>query len=171
MDRLRLPLTIDFERLLSAVFTVCKSVKGREGSFVLLIEASIRVRRCAPLIGGLGEVSISWIVIRARARGEPVALGWVDASVLGEGGKGRFVLGFGGLDSESDDSVFGVVELQSVRGVGELSSIRVRRCASRVGVFGQVGIRQGPVRAPLRGEPGALGRVGASTGSRPSGPQ
>ena len=29
----------------------------------------------------------------------------------------------------TDDSVFGVVELQSVRGVGELDSMRVWRCA------------------------------------------
>jgi hypothetical protein len=34
-----------------------------------------------------------------------------------------------GLRSESDDSIFGVVELQSVPGVGEFPSIRVRYCA------------------------------------------
>jgi hypothetical protein len=36
---------------------------------------SIRVRRCAPGFGGYGEVGIGRIVVRAPARGEPVALG------------------------------------------------------------------------------------------------
>jgi hypothetical protein len=44
----------------------------------------------------------------------------VDASVLGEGLRGRIIPRHEGFGSESDDSVFGVVELQSVPGVGEL---------------------------------------------------
>jgi hypothetical protein len=38
---------------------------------------------------------------------------------------------------ETDDSVFGVGELQSVPGVCELHSIRVRRCAPRIGRWGE----------------------------------
>jgi hypothetical protein len=50
----------------------------------------------------------------------------------------------------------------SVPGVGELPSIRVRRCAPGVGVFGEGAIRRNVIRAVIRGEPVALGRVDAS---------
>jgi hypothetical protein len=67
-----------------------------------------------------------------------------------------------GLGSESDDSVFGVVELQSVPGVGELHSIRVRRCAPRIGQLTEGMIARTVPRFLTRGEPVALGRVDAS---------
>ena len=81
-----------------------------------------------------------------------------------------------GLCSESDDSVFGVVELQSVRAVGELrcaggragstraGSIRVRRCAPGVGRFGEVGIGRIVIRScPQCGDRSAGSRHNRAT--------
>jgi hypothetical protein len=49
-------------------------------------------------------------------RGEPVALGRVVASVLGEGVSGRIIPRAGGLGSEPDDTVPGVGELRCAGG-------------------------------------------------------
>jgi hypothetical protein len=67
--------------------------------------------------------------------GEPpvcrsVAVGRVDASVLGEGERGRIAAVIWGLSCRPDDSV---------RGVVELSSIRVRRCAPGSSGWARVG--------------------------------
>jgi hypothetical protein len=60
---------------------------------------SIRVRRYASRIRLSGEVAIGRIVVRAHARGEPVALDRVESSVLGEGDRDRMTALIRGIGS------------------------------------------------------------------------
>jgi hypothetical protein len=64
---------------------------------------SIHVRRCAPRIRLLGKGAIGRIVIQAFARGEPVALDRVVASVLGEGDPRTPLYGFPDVVLHADE--------------------------------------------------------------------
>jgi hypothetical protein len=99
------------------------------GPSLQAVGESIRVRRCAPRRDYWARGSVRRIVARALIRGEPVALGRVDASCFSIrvrrcaprsnpwGARGGCVAGPNrSVILVIDDSVFGVVELSAVSG-------------------------------------------------------
>jgi hypothetical protein len=136
------------------------------------IGESIRVRRCTAGADCWATGPVGRIVARALIRGEPVALGRVGARCLPSASSAARLIGSVGVRGSltgpcrsvilpTDDSVFGAVELRSIRGDGELSA--VSGAGSK--------IRGGPIRGRAGGWRGIQRPQSAQKRSSYAGPK